>query len=154
MPDFNKVFLMGHLTRDPEIRHTQSGTAICSFGMAINRKWKGKDDRDGEEVCFVDLTAWGKTGEVINEYCHKGSPLFVEGRLKLDQWEDKQSGQKRSKLGVTLESFQFLGSKGEGAAGSGQSSPRSGSPPAAAPAKPADPPAGDDFDIEDDKIPF
>jgi len=111
MPNYNKVFLMGHLTRDPELRYTAGGAAVASFGLAVNRKWKGKDGQDGEETLFVDLTAWGKQAEVIGEHLHKGRAVFVEGRLKLDQWDDKATGAKRSKLTVTVERFEFIGGK-------------------------------------------
>ncbi len=117
MANFNKVYLMGNLTRDPEMRVTPKGTAICQFGLAISRSWKDESGQTREETAFVDIEAWGKQGEVISKYCTKGRPLFVEGRLKFDQWEDKTSGQKRSKLKVVLENFQFIGSRGDGAPG-------------------------------------
>jgi single-strand DNA-binding protein len=117
MANFNKVYLMGNLTRDPEMRVTPKGTAICQFGLAISRTWKDESGQPKEETTFVDIEAWGKQGEVISKYCAKGRPLFVEGRLKFDQWEDKTSGQKRSKLKVVLENFQFIGSREGGAAG-------------------------------------
>ena len=119
MANFNKVFLMGNLTRDPEMRVTPKGTAICQFGLAISRSWKDESGQTREETAFVDIEAWGKQGEVISKYCTKGRPLFVEGRLKFDQWEDKTSGQKRSKLKVVLENFQFIGGRGDGAPGAG-----------------------------------
>ena len=109
MANVNKVILIGNLTRDPDSRELPSGSVVVEFGMAINRKWKGKGG-DGEEVCFVDCTAWGRTGEVIAEYCHKGEPIYVEGRLKLDSWEGRD-GTKRSKLGVVVENMQLLGGK-------------------------------------------
>jgi len=111
MPGFNKVFLMGHLTRDIELRYTGSGTAVGSFGLEVNRTWTGKDGKKGEETTFVDMTAWGKQAETMGQYLHKGSAVFVEGRLKLDQWDDKATGAKRSKLTVTVENFQFIGGK-------------------------------------------
>jgi single-strand DNA-binding protein len=119
MANFNKVYLMGNLTRDPEMRVTPKGTAICQFGLAISRSWKDESGQTREETAFVDVEAWGKQGEVISKYCTKGRPLFVEGRLKFDQWEDKTSGQKRSKLKVVLENFQFIGGRGDGAPGGG-----------------------------------
>jgi single-strand DNA-binding protein len=119
MANFNKVYLMGNLTRDPEMRVTPKGTAICQFGLAISRSWKDESGQTREETAFVDIEAWGKQGEVISKYCTKGRPLFVEGRLKFDQWEDKTSGQKRSKLKVVLENFQFIGGRGDGAPGGG-----------------------------------
>ena len=110
MANFNKVYLIGNLTRDPELRVTPKGTAICQFGLAVNRQFKDESGALRDETTFVDIEAWGKQGETISKYCTKGRPLFVEGRLKFDQWEDKTSGQKRSKLKVVLEGFQFLGS--------------------------------------------
>lgn len=117
MANFNKVYLIGNLTRDPELRVTPKGTAICQFGLAVNRQFKDESGALRDETTFVDIEAWGKQGETIAKYCTKGRPLFVEGRLKFDQWEDKTSGQKRSKLKVVLEGFQFLGSRGDGASG-------------------------------------
>jgi len=111
MANFNKVYLIGNLTRDPELRVTPKGTAICQFGLAVNRQFKDESGAMRDETTFVDIEAWGKQGETVAKYCTKGRPLFVEGRLKFDQWEDKTSGQKRSKLKVVLEGFQFLGSR-------------------------------------------
>ena len=110
MANVNKVIIIGNLTRTPEVRKTNSGSTVCDFGMAINRKWKTKDGQDGEETTFVDVSAWGRVGEVVAQYCDKGSPLFVDGRLKLDQWETSE-GQKRSKLTVVAESVQLLSGK-------------------------------------------
>src|SRR6478672_9841151 len=117
MASFNKVILAGNLTRDPELRYTPKGTAIAKIGLAVNRTWKNDAGETKEEVTFVDVDAFGRQAEVIAQYMRKGRPLLVEGRLKLDQWDDKQTGQKRSRLGVTLESFSFLdsgGGRGEG----------------------------------------
>lgn len=120
MANFNKVYLIGNLTRDPELRVTPKGTAICQFGVAVNRQFKDESGALRDETTFVDIEAWGKQGETISKYCTKGRPLFIEGRLKFDQWEDKASGQKRSKLKVVLEGFQFLGSgQRDGAPGGG-----------------------------------
>ncbi len=120
MANFNKVYLIGNLTRDPELRVTPKGTAICQFGLAVNRQFKDESGAMRDDTTFVDIEAWGKQGETISKYCQKGRPLFVEGRLKLDQWEDKTSGQKRSKMKVVLENFQFLGSgQRDGAPGGG-----------------------------------
>jgi len=132
MANFNKVYLMGNLTRDPEMRVTPKGTAICQFGLAISRSWKDESGQTREETAFVDIEAWGKQGEIISKYCTKGRPLFVEGRLKFDQWEDKTSGQKRNKLKVVLENFQFIGGRGDGApAASGDAEAAPGEAPAA-----------------------
>lgn len=104
MANYNRVILLGHLTRDPEVRHTQSGTAVAKLGIAVNRKTK-----DGGSVCFVDLVAFGKTAELIGEHLHKGDPMFVEGRLEYSSWE-APDGSKRSRLEVVVETFQFLNS--------------------------------------------
>jgi len=117
MGNFNKVILLGNLTRDPELRYTPKGTAIVKLGMAINRTWKDDTGAAKEEVTFVDVDAFGRQAEVLAQYLRKGRPLFVEGRLRLDTWDDKQTGQKRSKLGVVLESFQFVDSGGARAGG-------------------------------------
>lgn len=106
---FNKVMLMGALTRDPEIKHTSSNTAVANFGLAINRRFKAQSGEQREETTFVDCEAWGRTGEIITQHFGKGSPIFVEGRLKLSEWDDKATGAKRSKLSVVVENFQFLG---------------------------------------------
>ena len=109
MPAYlNKVFLLGHLTREPDLRVSPKGTAICQFGIAVNRQYKDGSGVTRDEATFVDIEAWGKQGELVAKFLSKGSPAMVEGRLKLDQWEDKQSGQKRSRLKVVLESIQFL----------------------------------------------
>ena len=110
MAKLNKVFLIGNLTRDPELRYTPSGTAIASFGIAINRNWTGPDGEKKEEVCYVDINMFGRRAEVINEYFSKGNPIFIEGRLQFQQWETKD-GQKRSTLRVVAEDFQFIGGK-------------------------------------------
>lgn len=116
MANLNKVFLIGNLTRDPELRYTPSGTAIASFGIATNREWKSSDGEKKKEVCYVDINMFGRRAEVINEYFSKGNPIFIEGRLQFQQWETKD-GQKRNTLRVVAEDFQFIGSKtkkGEG----------------------------------------
>ena len=159
MANFNKVILAGNMTRDPELRYTPKGTAIAKFGLAINRNWTGEDGQKREEVTFVDVDAFGKQAEVIGQYLRKGRPVLVEGRLKLDQWDDKQTGQKRSRLGVVLESFSFLDSGNRDAAsGGGASGAPSSSAPAARPARPAAsaPPAdpGADEPPQGDDVPF
>ena len=132
MANLNKVMLIGNLTRDPELRVTPKGTAICTFSIAVNRKFKDDSGGEREEVTYVDIEAWGKSGENISKYCTKGRPLFVEGRLRLDQWEDKNTKEKRSRMKVVLENFQFLGGgRGEGGApggGEGGEAPRSYAP--------------------------
>src|SRR2546423_12659066 len=117
MANFNKVILAGNLTRDPEMRYTPKGTAVTKIGMAINRTWKNEAGETKEEVTFVDVDAFGRTAEVIAQYLKKGRPILMEGRLRYETWEDKQTNQKRSKLGVVLENFQFIDSgtgRGEG----------------------------------------
>jgi single-strand DNA-binding protein len=111
MASFNKVLLMGNLTRDPELRYTPSGAAVASFGLAVNRKYKQGEEWK-EEVCFVDITVWGKQAENCAEYLHKGSGVFIEGRLHFHSWES--DGQKRNKLDVVANVVQFLGKPGSG----------------------------------------
>ncbi|MDR2735908.1 MAG: single-stranded DNA-binding protein [Puniceicoccales bacterium] len=112
MASFNKVILLGNLTRDPEIRTTNSGVSICKFGLATTRISRSQEGDSREEVVFVDVDCFGKQADLISKYFTKGKPIFIEGRLRLDQWESS-SGEKRSKLVVVLESFQFVGSKGD-----------------------------------------
>jgi single-strand DNA-binding protein len=111
MANFNKVILLGNLTRDPQLSYLPSQTAVVDFGLAMNRKWKSQDGSMKEDTCFVDCQAFGKTAETINKYCKKGNPLFVEGRLKFDSWT-AQDGTKRSKHRVTVENFQFMPTSG------------------------------------------
>ncbi len=160
MPNLNKVMLMGNLTRDPELRYTPNNTAVANLGMAINRTWFNKQTNEKqEETTFVDLEAWGRTAEVLNQYLKKGRPLYVEGRLKLDQWQDKESGGNRSKLKIVIETFEFLdsrggegGAPGGGGAGGYQQGGRSSGggqgAPAGANAGPAHQP------VDEDDIPF
>jgi len=115
MANYNKVILLGNLTRDPQLSYTPNQTAVVDFGLAMNRKWAGQDGSAREETCFVDCRAFGRSAENINKYCQKGRPLLVEGRLTFDSWQ-AQDGSKRSKLRVTVERFQFIGS-GAGAGG-------------------------------------
>lgn len=125
--NFNKVMLMGNLTRDPELRHLPSGMAVANIGLAVNRRFKGQDGESREETTFIDCDAWGRTAEVMCQYLQKGKPVFVEGRLRLDEWQDKSTGDKRSKLKVVIENFQFLDSR-EGASGPGGGGGGGGSP--------------------------
>jgi len=168
MASLNKVMLIGNLTRDPEVRYTPKGTAVTEIGLAVNRRYTAESGEKREEVTFVDITFWGRTAEVVGQYLRKGSSIYVEGRLQLDSWDDKQTGQKRSKLRVTGESLEFLGGREggsrEGSGGGrsfgggsdyepeGRSSGRQAPnrPPATLPKPPADP----DLDVEDDDIPF
>lgn len=151
MASFNKVILIGNLTRDPELRYTPKGMAIAKIGLAVNRTWRNEAGESKEEVTFVDVDAFGRQAETLAQYMKKGSPLMIEGRLKLDQWDDKSTGQKRSKLGVVVEGFQFLGggNRGEGA-------PEAPRRPAAAAASQA-PTSSNEPDMpppEDDDVPF
>lgn len=145
MASFNKVMLLGNLTRDPEVKYTPKGSAVTDVGLAVNRTYTTDGGEKREETTFVDITMWGRQAEIAGEYLKKGRPLFVEGRLQLDTWDDKQTGQKRSKLRVVCENFQMLGSRdgGEGGGGGGGRSTGGRS------AKPA--PAEDS---SDDDIPF
>jgi single-strand DNA-binding protein len=157
MASFNKVILVGNVTRDPELRYTPKGMAIAKIGMAVNRTWRNEAGETKEEVTFVDIDAFGRQAETLGQYIKKGSPLLIEGRLKLDQWDDKQTGQKRSKLGVIVEGFQFLGGpRTEGAPG--ENAPRRSTGAAAAPAPSASPAAPaaepDGPPPEEDDVPF
>jgi single-strand DNA-binding protein len=154
MASYNKVVLLGNLTRDPELRYTPKGSAVARLGLAVNRSYKTESGETMEEVTFIDIDAWGKQAELIAQYLRKGNPLFVEGRLKLDQWDDKNSGQKVSKLRVVMENFQFIGGRAEGGGGV---------PPAAAPARQSRPqpsstasstPSESDGPPPDDDVPF
>jgi len=114
MPNLNKVMLIGRLTRDPDLRYAANGLGICKLGLAVNRSWHDKSgEKRREETTFIDVDAFGKQAETLGQYLQKGKSVYVEGRLKLDSWEDKQTGQKRTKLGVALESFQFIDGGGE-----------------------------------------
>jgi single-strand DNA-binding protein len=119
MGNFNKVFLMGNLTRDIELRATSGGQQVARIGLAVNRHWVTPEGEKREETTFVDCEAWGKTGENMAKYLTKGRPVFIEGRLKLDTWQDKETGQNRSKMNVVVETFQFVDSKPGGGGGGG-----------------------------------
>jgi len=158
MASFNKVILVGNLTRDPEVRYTPKGMAIAKLGIAVNRTWKNEAGETKEEVTFVDVDAFGRQAEVIAQYFRKGKPILVEGRLRLDQWDDKQTGQKRSKLGVVLEGFSFLDSnRAEGGGGDmgggGGGRPRPTSSPSASSAPATNGPEAEGPPEEDD-VPF
>jgi single-strand DNA-binding protein len=147
MPNYNKVLLMGNLTRDIELKYTPSNQPVAKFGLAVNRKWKGADGSMQEETTFVDCDAWGRTAEVMNQYLSKGKPVFIEGRLRLDQWQDKD-GSNRSKLKVVVESFEFIDSRGGGGGGG----PEYAAPAAAGAATSR--PAPSHEPIPEDDIPF
>ena len=158
MASFNKVILMGNLTRDPELRVTSSGLSICKLGLAVSRYYTTKEGEKKEETTFVDIDAFGRSAETISKYMRKGRPILIEGRLRLDQWESKE-GEKRSKLGVVLDTFQFVGSRDDaddsGGGGSSSSGYEDSSPPARK-SKPSTAPAPDgaDEDVLDDDVPF
>ena len=149
----NKVFLMGNLTRDVELKYTPSNQPVATFGLAMNRRYKTKDGENREETTFVDCEAWARTAEVMSEYLSKGRPVFIEGRLKLDQWQDKD-GNKRSKLRVVVENFQFVDSRGGAGGGGGD---RSSAPEQTASANApsaASPGSGQHQPVSEDDIPF
>ena len=149
MPALNIVHLIGNLTRNPELRVTSAGTSICQFGIAINRKFKDGTGAEREEVLFLDCEAWGKAGDVIAQYVTKGRPLYVGGRLKLDQWEDKTTHEKKSKIKVVVENFQFLGNLHDAAQKPAAQEYDSNPPsrPGGAPEKPAQERFDDDGDV-------
>jgi single-strand DNA-binding protein len=118
---FNKVILMGNLTRDPESRTTPNGQSVTNFSLAVNRTWKGSDGQQNEDVSYIDCVAWGKPGEIIAQYLGKGRAVLVSGRLDQRSWDDKESGQKRSKIEVVVEDFNFVGD-GAGSEGASRSS--------------------------------
>jgi len=161
----NKVILMGNITRDIELRYTQTNQAVAQVGMAMNRRWRTPEGEQREETTFVDCEAWGKTAEMISQYFSKGRPILIEGRLKLDQWQDKESGQNRSKLKVVIDNFHFVDSKpgqgggdeGGGGGGGGQRRPAVQTRPQGG--RPAPQPAnggggGGHEPIQEDDIPF
>ena len=181
MASFNKVILLGNLTRDPQLKYLPSQTAVAEFGLAVNRKFRTQSGEDREEVTFVDCSAFAKQAELINQYFTKGKPIFIEGRLKYDSWEDKQGGGKRSKLTVVVENFQFIGGRdqqgggGGGGMGGGYEADHGGGggedynhrpqqrsapsrAPQRAPTRPApqqaEPPFGDEQTFKEDDIPF
>ena len=152
MANLNRVLLIGNCTRDPDQRFTPKGTAVTEIGLAINRVFKGENDEKKEEVTFVDVTLWGRQAEVAAQYLKKGKPVFIEGRLQLDSWDDKQTGQKKSKLGVVAETVQFLGSAPGAGEGGAPAAPRAPRPAAASSAPAAE--AGDSEPPHDDDVPF
>lgn len=139
---------MGNLTRDPQLRYLPNNTAVCEFGLAVNRRWRDRDGNQKEDVCFVDISAFGRAGETINQYMTKGQLILVEGRLRFDSWTN-QEGQKRSKLSVVADNFQFVGARGDAPGGAPHergAAPAEGSAPGPSP-EPDEvaPPGGDDL---------
>jgi len=151
MANLNRVLLIGNLTRDPEVRYTPKGTAVAEIGLAVNRVYSGEDGERKEETTFVDVTLWARQAEVAGQYLKKGRPVFIEGRLQFDSWEDKQTGQKRSRLRVVGENLQLLGSR-QDAEGATPVAPPRRSSPAGPPSRPE--PRDPDLDAEPDDIPF
>jgi single-strand DNA-binding protein len=172
MANYNKIILVGNLTRDPQLKYLPSQMAVAEFGLAVNHKFKTKSGEDREEVLFIDCACFGRGGEIINQYCQKGKQILVEGRLKYDTWEDKQGGGKRSKHSVVVDNFQFLGGAGQGGGGGGgpqsynseddqRPAPPSRGPQGRGPARqPAqqqpqqEPPFSEDSQLKEDDIPF
>jgi single-strand DNA-binding protein len=154
MASFNKVILLGNLTRDPEVRYTPKGSAVCDLGLAVNRVYTTDSGEKREEVTYVDVVLWARLAEIAGEYLKKGRPVFIEGRLQMDSWDDKQTGQKRTKLRVVGETMQLLGSRPAGGtsapaeAGEEDRAARSSGKPSAPPQKSAA------ADPDDDEIPF
>ena len=150
MASLNKVMLIGNVTRDPEVKYTPKGSAVADLGLAINRNYTNQSGEKVEEVTYVDVELWGRLAEIAGEYAKKGRPIFIEGRLRIDSWEDKQSGQKRNRLKVVGEGLQLLGSRPGGQSGGAAGGPEGEAPLARpsrpAPAKPSQPePADDDI---------
>ena len=149
MASFNKVILLGNLTRDPEVRYTPKGSAVCDLGIAVNRSYTLDSGEKREEVTYVDVVLWARLAEIAGEYLKKGRPIFIEGRLQLDTWDDKQSGQKRSKLRVIGETMQLLGGRPPGAGG-GEGGERESRPSKTTPP----PKAAEKAEPDEDEIPF
>jgi single-strand DNA-binding protein len=174
MANFNKVILAGNLTRDPQLRYLPSQMAVVDFGLAVNHKWRTAQGEDREEVLFIDCSCFGKQAETINKYCQKGKPILIEGRLKYETWDDKESGGKRSKHKVIVDGFQFIGGRDGGAGGGGGGRESGGGeemeqrpPQRPAPARPQQsrpgpgparsepqPPISDQEHFKEDDIPF
>lgn len=144
MANLNKVLLLGNVTRDPEVRYTPKGSAVCDLGVAVNRAYTTDSGEKREEVTFVEVTLWGRTAEVASEYLKKGRPVFIEGRLQMDTWDDKQTGQKRTRLRVVAENMQLLGGR-----------PPGGADPTAESRQPSAPPKkSGPSEPDEDEIPF
>lgn len=158
MASFNKVILLGNLTRDPELKYTPKGTAVAQIGLAVNRVYSNEQGEKVEEVTFVDVDLFGRTAEIANEYLRKGRPVLIEGRLKLDSWDDKQTGQKRSRLKIIGEAMQLLGGRDGGGGGGGGGDEyresRGSAPPPRRPNAPPQKAQDPDLDQPEDDIPF
>ncbi|HCK51816.1 MAG TPA: single-stranded DNA-binding protein [Planctomycetaceae bacterium] len=152
MASYNKVILVGNLTRDPELRHIPSGTAVTDLGLAVNRTWTDRNtNQRNEETTFVDVTCWGRTAEIACEYLRKGRPVLVEGRLQMDEWNDRETGAKRTKLKVVCDNMQMLGSRNEGNSGGGGGGSYQPPPQSDGPQQPASNPV---VNPPDDEVPF
>jgi single-strand DNA-binding protein len=153
MASFNKVILLGNLTRDPEVRYTPKGSAVCDLGIAVNRVYTTDSGEKREEVTYVDVVLWARLAEIAGEYLKKGRPVFIEGRLQMDTWDDKQTGQNRTKMRVVGETMQLLGGRPAGAAGApaeaGEEDRQARGKSSAPPPKP---PAS--AEVDEDEIPF
>lgn len=161
MASFNKVILAGNLTRDPDLRMLPSGMAVAKIAIAINRRYTTKEGEQRDEVTYIEIDSFGKQAETIAKYCTKGSGILVEGRLKLDQWDDKASGERRSRLGVVLETFTFIGGRSGNAAPAeasnqayDESSPPRRNPAPAVPRSQASPSPSQSAPPIDDDVPF
>src|ERR1700730_5581561 len=154
MASFNKVILLGNLTRDPEVRYTPKGSAVCDLGIAVNRVYTTEGGEKREEVTYVDVVLWARLAEIAGQYLKKGRPVFIEGRLQLDTWDDKQTGQKRSRMRVVAENLQLLGSRGESEGGPAGPAPARRPATGAAPGQPTAQPRDPDLDVEPDDTPF
>jgi single-strand DNA-binding protein len=157
MASFNKVILLGNLTRDPEVRYTPKGSAVCDLGLAVNRQYTLDSGEKREEVTYVDVVLWARLAEIAGEYLKKGRPVFIEGRLQMDSWDDKQTGQKRTRLRVVGETMQLLGSRPSGSGGGGAPAEMADEDrQSGTSGKPSPPPvkASATAEPDDDEIPF
>jgi single-strand DNA-binding protein len=154
MASFNKVILLGNLTRDPEVRYTPKGSAVCDLGIAVNRVYTTDSGEKREEVTYVDVVLWARLAEIAGEYLKKGRPLFIEGRLQMDTWDDKQSGQKRTKLRVVGESMQLLGSRPAGGGAAAETAGEDRQTTAGGKASTPPPKSAGQTEPDEDEIPF
>jgi single-strand DNA-binding protein len=154
MASFNKVILLGNLTRDPEVRYTPKGSAVCDLGIAVNRVYTTDSGEKREEVTYVDVVLWTRLAEIAGEYLKKGRPVFIEGRLQMDSWDDKQTGQKRTKLRVVGETMQLLGSRPSGGTSAPAETDEEDKPARSSGKPSAPPPKPSSAEADDDEIPF
>jgi len=154
MASFNKVILLGNLTRDPEVRYTPKGSAVCDLGIAVNRVYTTDSGEKREEVTYVDVVLWARLAEIAGEYLKKGRPVFIEGRLQMDTWDDKQSGQKRTKLRVVGETMQLLGSRPAGGGAAAETAGEDRQTTAGGKASTPPPKSAGQTEPDEDEIPF